>query len=263
MQTSIRLGGLLMAAAMALAPAATAQMQTPAPPAPAANNELRPGESARVSLETQMDTRKLKVGDAVVGKLEQDLKEDGQTVASKNTRLQGKVVEVASRAQGAPMTRLALLFDTALPAGGGQAFPVYGVLFNVLGQQSDDGVERIQQFHLHMMQNAADRGEPIDPKSEIGRTLLELSMTARTGITTAASQQYSCTTGTLAGEIWCAPAGHTVLAGPASVSGLDEVYLQKERTPLGPMGVLISARKSIAVNRGTDLLVYFFAPPRK
>lgn len=264
MQTGFRFGALILAAAIGFAPAALAQVQT-GPTASTPNEAARlPGMAVPVSLETQLDARKLKVGDPVAGKLEQDLKEGSEIIVPKNARLTGHVTEVSRKSEGAPFTRLSFLFDSAIAKGGSQAAPIYGVLFDVLPMNTtDNGVERMQQFHLQMMQMAEDHGQPIPANSDIGRTLQELYNNANTGRPTTAAQQYDCKAGTLAGEIWCAPAGHTVMARPSGVGGLDGVFLQKENTAQGPIGVLMSAGKNITVNRGTDLAIYFFMPARK
>ena len=79
----------------------------------ARNNEplLDAGTSIEAQLEQTLDVRKASVGDEVVLKTTRAIKQNGQTVVQKGTRLIGRVTEVQQKTNASAQSRLGVVFD--------------------------------------------------------------------------------------------------------------------------------------------------------
>src|SRR5579875_3903983 len=86
-----------------------AAQQAPAP--------IPPGTTLKVELQQKMDSKKAKIGDRVVAKLNQDLKINGNEVAAKNSLLTGEVTTVTPSDHGQP-AKLGILFNRLVPKKG-------------------------------------------------------------------------------------------------------------------------------------------------
>lgn len=84
---------------------------------PAAAPAITPGIAFKVELQAKLDTKKAKVGDKVVAKVNDNVKDHGVTLIAKNTMLTGMVTE-AVPAQGNQPAKLGVLFDVATPKSG-------------------------------------------------------------------------------------------------------------------------------------------------
>ncbi|MFL6209855.1 MAG: hypothetical protein ACJ74W_13445 [Pyrinomonadaceae bacterium] len=73
--------------------------------------ELASGTHLAAQLQQTLDARKAHVGDEVVLKTTQAVKQNGQTVVQKGARLIGHVTEVQQRASSNAESRIGLLFD--------------------------------------------------------------------------------------------------------------------------------------------------------
>ena len=73
--------------------------------------ELAAGTHLAAQLQQTLDVRKSHVGDEVVLKTTQAIKQNGHTVVNKGARLVGHVTDVQQRAQGNAESRISLLFD--------------------------------------------------------------------------------------------------------------------------------------------------------
>jgi hypothetical protein len=73
--------------------------------------ELASGTHLAAQLQQTLDARKAHVGDEVVLKTTQAVKQNGRTVVPKGARLIGRVTEVQQRAGGNAESRIGLLFD--------------------------------------------------------------------------------------------------------------------------------------------------------
>ena len=73
--------------------------------------ELVAGTHLAAQLQQTLDVRKAHVGDEVVLKTTQAIKQNGHTVVNKGARLVGHVTDVQQRAQGNAESRISLLFD--------------------------------------------------------------------------------------------------------------------------------------------------------
>jgi hypothetical protein len=212
--------------------------------------------TVRVTLEKRLEMKKLKLGDPVETKLQEDIKVDGEMVVAKKSRLVGHVAELMSRDRGDPITRLAIRFDRAVMKSGSE-MPIYGVLAGVLVPQSNSGDElaALQDTKLRHMRTESLSGTP---SPETSQNISELYHTSITGAPTTASAQWNCQQA--GGGLWCVPGGHTLSGLPVPVDGLSGVLLQAENTPQGPLGVLVSG-KNFNLNGGIDLLVRLVPQP--
>jgi hypothetical protein len=75
---------------------------------------LARGTALHVELDTPVDSKKAKTGDAVNAHVTEAVKANGQTVIPKNTKLVGHVTEASARAKGDAGSALAIVFDKAV-----------------------------------------------------------------------------------------------------------------------------------------------------
>jgi hypothetical protein len=85
------------------------------------NVSLARGTALHVELDTPVDSRKVKKGDAVNAHVTEALKENGQTVIPKNTKLVGHVAQASARAKGDAGSALRIVFDKAVLKKGQEA----------------------------------------------------------------------------------------------------------------------------------------------
>jgi hypothetical protein len=76
------------------------------------------GTALPVELDTPVDSKKVKTGDAVNAHVTEAVKANGQTVIPKNTKLVGHVTQASARAKGDAGSALAIVFDKAVPKKG-------------------------------------------------------------------------------------------------------------------------------------------------
>jgi len=74
---------------------------------------LARGTALHVELDTPVDSKKVKTGDAVNAHVTEAVKANGQTVIPKNTKLVGHVTQASARAKGDAGSALAIVFDKA------------------------------------------------------------------------------------------------------------------------------------------------------
>lgn len=72
------------------------------------------GTALHAELDTQVDSKKAKTGDAVTAHLTESVKVNGQTVIPKNTKLVGRITQATARAKGDAGSALTLVFDKAI-----------------------------------------------------------------------------------------------------------------------------------------------------
>lgn len=83
------------------------QRSTRNAPAPS----LRSGTRIQAELEKTIDARSAKVGDEVVLKATSNVKQNGEVVVAKGTRILGRVTEVANRSKGSGSSKIGVVFD--------------------------------------------------------------------------------------------------------------------------------------------------------
>ncbi len=79
---------------------------------------LSSGTIIQSELSGSLDAKKNKEGDRVVARTTQDVKQDGQVVIPKNSKLVGHVTETKARAQGESESALGIMFDKAVLKNG-------------------------------------------------------------------------------------------------------------------------------------------------
>lgn len=77
--------------------------------------------AVQATLLTALDAKHSKPGDKVVAKTTQDVKQDGQVVLRKGTKLTGHVTEAQARSKENSQSTLGVVFDSALMKGSQQA----------------------------------------------------------------------------------------------------------------------------------------------
>ena len=73
---------------------------------------LQSGTQISGQLQSALDVKKAKVGDQVILKTTQNIKQNGQIVVKKGSNIFGRVTEVQQQAKGQAISRLGVLFDS-------------------------------------------------------------------------------------------------------------------------------------------------------
>jgi len=79
------------------------------------------GTALHAELDTQVDSKKAKTGDAVTAHLTESVKVNGKTVISKNAKLVGRITQASARAKGDAGSALTLVFEKAILKKGQEA----------------------------------------------------------------------------------------------------------------------------------------------
>ena len=98
---------------------------------------IQSGTQISGQLQSTLDTKNAKVGDQVVLKATNAVKQNGQTVVEKGSRLIGHVTEVQQRAKNGAGSRVGVVFDTLQQ--GGNSVPISAVITSVFQAQSAAG----------------------------------------------------------------------------------------------------------------------------
>jgi|SwirhisoilCB2_FD_contig_51_426564_length_1013_multi_2_in_0_out_0_1 hypothetical protein len=86
---------------------------------PGGSAALSGGSTLQAELTKSVDAKKAKAGDEVTAKLTQDVKADGKVVLHKGTKLVGHVTEAQAHTKEQAQSKLGIVFDKAVPKGGG------------------------------------------------------------------------------------------------------------------------------------------------
>jgi hypothetical protein len=86
-----------------------------------ASLNLDDGSTVNAQLLTSLDAKKSKSGDRVVARTTQDVKQNGQVVLRKGTRLTGHVTQAQARGEGNADSSLGLMFENAVLKNGQDA----------------------------------------------------------------------------------------------------------------------------------------------
>ena len=95
---------------------------------------IQSGTQISGQLQSTLDTKNAKVGDQVVLKTTNVVKQNGQTVVEKGSKLIGHVTEVQQRAKNVAGSRIGVVFDTLQQ--GGNSVPISAVITSVSQAQS-------------------------------------------------------------------------------------------------------------------------------
>jgi hypothetical protein len=88
---------------------------------------LAPGTALHADLDSNIDSKKAKAGDAVTAHVREVVKVNGQTVIPKNAKLVGHITQASARAKGDPGSALAIVFDKVVIKKG-QEIPLKAVI---------------------------------------------------------------------------------------------------------------------------------------
>ena len=102
------------------------------------NIDIASGTQITGQLQNSLDVQKAKVGDEVVLKTTSAVKQNGQVVIQKGSRLIGHVTEVQQRAKGQAASKVGVLFDTL--AQGGNQIPISAVITSVTQARANSSV---------------------------------------------------------------------------------------------------------------------------
>jgi hypothetical protein len=76
---------------------------------------LPSGAALFAELDSTMDSKKVKSGDAVTAHTTREIKYNGKVILPRNTKLVGHVTQASAKSKGDPESTLAIQFDKALP----------------------------------------------------------------------------------------------------------------------------------------------------
>jgi len=93
-----------------------------------ASASLANGSTMKAELTRPVDAKKAKVGDRVMARTTQDVKSEGKVVLRRGSKLIGHVTQAKAKAKGEPESSLGIVFDRAVPKGGGPEVPVHAVI---------------------------------------------------------------------------------------------------------------------------------------
>ena len=79
---------------------------------------LANGTNINAALVTPLDAKHNKPGDEVVARTTQDVKQNGEVLLKKGTRLTGHVTQAQARLSGQAQSTLGVVFDSAVPKNG-------------------------------------------------------------------------------------------------------------------------------------------------
>lgn len=199
------------------------------------------GLAVTAELESSLDSKKMKAGDAVVARTLEVLKVQGATVLPSGTKLLGRVVQAQARSKGDPDSLLAMQFDKAVLKNK-EELPVALVMRAIASE---------------VRRRGDDSGPGADPLGD-----------PRIGVTTspmAGSRSAPPNTGTPNGP---ASGGDVGGAGeglgadgrltPTSrgVYGIKGMRLAADTSKTPPVCVVISSEKSAHLDSGTRLLFF-------
>jgi hypothetical protein len=86
--------------------------------------QLQNGQTIHANLDHSVDAKKCKPGDRVEARTTQDVKENGQVVLKKGSRLHGHVTEAQARSKGSSQSSLGIVFDS-FTAKNGEEMPLH------------------------------------------------------------------------------------------------------------------------------------------
>lgn len=107
------------------------------------NISIASGTQIAAELQNSLNVQRSKIGDEVVLKTKKAIKQNGQVVVEKGSKLVGRVTEVQERTKDSASSRIGVLFDTLVQNG--QQIPIDVVITSVLQTaaqtrvNSDDG----------------------------------------------------------------------------------------------------------------------------
>jgi hypothetical protein len=215
----------------------------------------------QASLSQSLDARKNKQGDKVEARTTEAVKQDGQVVLPKGTRLVGHVTQAKARAKGESESALGVAFDRAILKNG-QEMPINVVIQAVAAAQSAASLSAAetdlggQAGGMASGQASASRGGGglvgTAGSAVGGATSTVASTTGAVGSTVGATAN---TATSAAGSA----AGHSVAGALSSstsgVIGLQGLALNSQAASATQGSVITSSTKNVHLDSGTRLLL--------
>jgi hypothetical protein len=200
------------------------------------------GTALHVELDTPVDSKKVKTGDAVNAHVTEAVKANGQTVIPKNTKLVGHVTQASARAKGDAGSTLAIVFDKAVLKKG-QQVPLRVVIQAMAAAPrftTDPGPDPASINNG----GAAAEGSPMKPSH---------ASPAEAASRTASGAEKSTNTGS-------ATAGGLDSAGQLTsnshgVWGLEELHLSTDASSATEGSLVTSSGKSVHLLSGIRMLL--------
>ncbi|MGB8475892.1 MAG: hypothetical protein WCE61_17565 [Candidatus Acidiferrum sp.] len=241
------LAGSFLAMGAAACPPASAQTQAKqrAPAQGETSGALLPsGSAVNAELNSNVDSKKAKVGAKVEAHMTEALTIDGKTIIPKGTKLEGHVTEATARSKGDKDSTLAIQFDEAIPKKG-EEIPLKAVIMAVAAPWDPLYTESAGPGSDPM----AGQGASAQGRSPMGAS--------------APMNPPSGMPGNPSVGAGGAPDASTMRRGrgpklPTSsrgVYGLKDLKLMETSTSAGPTTFLTSTGKNVRLDSGTRLLL--------
>jgi hypothetical protein len=208
---------------------------------------IQSGTQISGQLQSTLDTKNAKVGDQVVLKATNAVKQNGQTVVEKGSRLIGHVTEVQQRAKNGAGSRVGVVFDTLQQ--GGNSVPISAVITSVFQAQSAAGAS-VSDDDMMAMGSTSTQTMTSTRSSGGGGGLLGgvVNSTTQTvsGVTNTAGQTVNGVTNT---------AGQTVGSTTRSVGGTLRGLQISQSTDASASGgsVLSLSNGDLRLEKGTTV----------
>jgi hypothetical protein len=208
---------------------------------------IQSGTQISGQLQSTLDTKNARVGDQVVLKATNAVKQNGQTVVEKGSRLIGHVTEVQQRAKNGAGSRVGVVFDRLQQ--GGNSVPISAVITSVFQAQSAAGAS-VSDDDMMAMGSTSTQTMTSTRSSGGGGGLLGgvVNSTTQTvsGVTNTAGQTVNGVTNT---------AGQTVGSTTRSVGGTLRGLQISQSTDASASGgsVLSLSNGDLRLEKGTTV----------
>ena len=199
---------------------------------------LPSGAALFAELDSTLDSKKVKSGDAVAAHTTREIKYNGKVLLARNTKLVGRITQATAKSKGDPESTLAIQFDKALP-------------------------KKRPEISLKVVLRAIAARERYSPTASPGEGTNSVgsadSQTSPMGSPTRSPMPGSAPTQTMpgGGNDAGADGSGSVSFSEASrgVTGIDGLQLMSADSSNGERGaLLVSSGKSVRMDGGTRLL---------
>jgi len=97
------------------------------------------GTNVAAELQNSLNVQRAKVGDEVILKAKNAIKQNGQTVIEKGSMLKGRVTDVQQRAKGMAFSKVGVLFDTLVQNG--RSIPISAMITSITRTTANANVD--------------------------------------------------------------------------------------------------------------------------
>jgi len=214
----------------------------------------------QAQLTAALDAKKNKEGDRVAARTTEAVKQDGQVVLPKGTRLLGHVTEAKARAKGQTESALGIAFDRAILKNG-QEMPLNVVVQAVAAAQSAASVGPVETETIGQaggMASSQGGGSGGGLLSTAGSTVsgAASTVTSTTGVVGGAvgatANTATSATGSLAGR----NVASALTSSSTGVIGLQGLTLNSEAANATQGSLITCSTKNVHLDSGTRLLLH-------